>query len=61
MGKMKENSEAYIKEAINLALSAVTIHQCKDCGHPVIQGYCCSHCDSFDPEDDNQEPSWIEV
>jgi len=59
--KMKENSAAYDKEAANLALSGVTIRQCKHCGHPTVDGYCCGHCKSSDPTDDNQEPSYIEM
>jgi ribosomal protein L32 len=61
MAKMKEHSRAYTKEAIKLALSVVTIKQCQDCGHPVIDGYCCSHCDSASPTHRDQEESWIDI
>lgn len=61
MAKMKEGSKAYNKEAINLALSCVTIKQCNDCGHPTVDGYCCQHCGSQEPTTRNQEQSWIEI
>ena len=44
MKKMKEGSKDYNREAIELALSRVSIKPCIDCGHPVNDGFCCSHC-----------------
>ena len=61
MAKMKEYSKEYNKEAINLALSNIIIKQCKECGHPTIDGYCCTHCNSTDPTYSGQEESYIEV
>ena len=46
MAIMKEGSQKYNEEAIELALSRVRILPCVDCGHPTIDGYCCSHCGS---------------
>ncbi len=31
------------------ARNYVTIKPCRDCGGPVIDGYCCNHCDSVLP------------
>jgi hypothetical protein len=28
---------------------APTIYPCADCGRPVANGYCCTHCGSNDP------------
>ena len=61
MSKMNEYSRAYIKEAANLALSMVSIYQCRHCGHPTIGGYCCKHCGSGTPQNSDQEPSHIEL
>lgn len=58
---MQEGSIAYNKEAVNLALSIVTIMRCKDCGHPTIDGYCCTHCGSTSPTYSGQEESIIEI
>jgi hypothetical protein len=60
MGKMKEYSNAYNQEAIELALSSVTIFSCKTCGHPVLEGYACYHCDEGSPVAPNQEQTLIE-
>lgn len=61
MAKMKENSKAYDKEAINLALSRVKIMRCKTCGHPTLDGYICSFCGEVSPIYYGQEESMIEV
>ena len=61
MAKMKENSKAYDKEAINLALASFRIMQCKTCGHPTRDGWCCPHCGETSPTYKNQEESLIEV
>jgi hypothetical protein len=40
------------KEADALARSYCPVmHPCKDCGHPVIKGYCCETCGCDDPVD----------
>ena len=59
MARMKAGSKAYNNEAIQLALSRVDIAPCIDCGHPVIKGYCCSHCDS--PNGHKDESDWFEI
>ena len=58
---MQENSRAYIEEAIDLALSSVVIMRCQHCGHPNLEGYICSFCDSDEPTRMYQEASYIEV
>ena len=57
--KMQEYSKAYIKEAIEIALGEVDIHQCRHCGHPVIDGHFCRHCKSDDPKAVGQELSQL--
>jgi len=37
------------KLANSLARSIVNIRPCKDCGGPVVKGYCCGRCGSRDP------------
>ena len=44
MSKMKEGSINYNREAIEIALSKVTIKPCIRCGHPVDDGFCCDNC-----------------
>jgi len=60
VAKMKEYSRAYVAEALELALSKITIYQCKKCGHPREDGYCCQHCKDSDGRGD-QEESHIDV
>jgi hypothetical protein len=47
--KMDCNTNAWEKLANNLARSWVQIVPCRHCGRPVINGYCCSFCDSDTP------------
>ena len=47
--KIEPNTLAWEKMANDLARSWVEIHPCKDCGRPVINGYCCSFCESVNP------------
>jgi len=61
MAKMKEYSKAYNKEAIGLALSTVSIYQCKSCGHPVLEGYVCWNCKETSPKHKYQEESMIDI
>ena len=50
--KNPENSRAYKKEVINLALSYMPqIYPCAKCGHPVIDGWCCSTCGTTTPDE----------
>ena len=30
------------------------IHQCKKCGSPYIEGYCCDYCDDIEPYKDGK-------
>ncbi len=59
--KLSTDSKQFIKEAANLALSRVELKQCRDCGHPVIDGYCCTFCGSTNPSSRNDETVWIEL
>ena len=47
--KMESNTPQWEKMANSLARSWVEIHPCRDCGRPVIKGYCCSYCGSVNP------------
>ena len=50
--KMKPNSRAYKKEAEELARAwSPEIYPCVHCGHPVLEGYVCPHCNSANPFD----------
>lgn len=42
----KEYDQARIRIALNYA---PPIHDCADCGYPVIKGYCCTTCGSVHP------------
>lgn len=46
----KPDKEVYRKEADKLARDfCPPIYPCKECGYPVINGYCCIYCGSTDP------------
>jgi hypothetical protein len=47
--KIKPYGKTWEREANNLARSWMQIKPCKDCNHPVINGYCCSYCGSVNP------------
>ncbi len=47
--KIEPNTRFWENLANNLARSWVPIHPCRDCGRPVIEGYCCSFCKSVNP------------
>lgn len=48
--KYPHDSRKYREEAIELAFSAAPhIYPCAECGHPVLDGYCCGTCGSTDP------------
>jgi hypothetical protein len=48
--KIEAYTPRWEKEANNLARGyCPTIRPCKDCGHPVISGYCCDFCNSVNP------------
>ena len=57
MSKMKEGSKAYNLEAIELALSNISIYPCIDCGHPLEEGLCCAHCGSGNGHNEDCERS----
>lgn len=47
---MESGTRKWEKEANELARGyCPQIHSCKDCGHPVIEGYCCGTCGSTNP------------
>jgi len=46
----KINPILYQKEVLEVALDyAPRILPCFDCGHPVIDGHCCTFCNSVNP------------
>lgn len=46
----KVNSKAYAIKEAQLAIDfCPPINPCRDCGNPVIKGYCCTFCGSVDP------------
>lgn len=47
--RIKPYTKNWERRANALARSAITIHPCRHCGHPVISGYCCTICGSGDP------------
>ena len=48
--KMIPYTEKWEKEANALARSwCWNIKPCRDCGHPVMDGYCCGTCGSTNP------------
>jgi hypothetical protein len=59
--KIDVDSKQFVKEAANLALGAVSIIQCKDCSHPVIEGCCCGFCGSDDPRHKNYELVYVQL
>lgn len=50
MKKISEDGLIYKQESISLAFSFYpNIYPCKHCGHPIVRGYCCNHCQSSNP------------
>jgi hypothetical protein len=47
--KIQPYTKDWQNMANNLARSWVTIKPCRDCGYPVIDGYCCQTCGSVEP------------
>lgn len=48
--RMEPHTDEWNRMANSLARSfAPPIHICRDCGGPVIQGYCCTRCRSINP------------
>lgn len=48
--KIEPFTPQWQREANNLARThCPTIYPCKECGHPVMVGYCCGTCGSKDP------------
>lgn len=49
--KYKELTDRQRRNAIlNLAYQYLTFKDCKKCGYPRVDGYCCSHCGTFNPD-----------
>ena len=59
--KIDVDSLQFAKEAANLALGMVSIIQCKDCSHPVIEGNCCGFCGSENPRGKYYEIVYVSV
>ena len=49
--KFTELTEQQRRNAIvYLAHQYLTIKDCKKCGYPRVDGYCCQHCNDFNPD-----------
>jgi hypothetical protein len=47
--KRYENYDNFSKDAGTVAKNYVIIKRCRECHGPVIDGYCCTICDSDNP------------
>lgn len=47
---LDEDSPRYQRKANALARSWVRIKQCKKCGDPTVDGYCCPSCGDANPD-----------
>lgn len=48
--KMTPYTKQWYDEAYSLAMSyCPPIKACRECGHPVVIGYCCGTCESMNP------------
>jgi hypothetical protein len=47
--KIEPNTKVWEKMANELARTYLDIRPCRDCGRPVINGYCCTYCNSNNP------------
>lgn len=47
--KIKPYTRRWEALANEEARAAVRIHPCRDCGGPVLYGYCCVRCGSANP------------
>lgn len=59
--KIDVDSEQFVKEAAELALSAVSIMRCNKCTHPVIQGYCCGFCGTDNPTNRGDDIIYVQL
>jgi ribosomal protein L32 len=56
---LKRGSREYERRANKLARSFVNIQQCKKCGNPTVEGYCCTTCGDGNPYwTQEQEDAW---
>jgi len=46
-----EGSRKWDKEANHVARTAISIISCKQCGYPVIRGYCCDNPNCPNPQE----------
>ena len=53
--KIKPYSSRWERIANEVARDIVSIIPCKDCGYPVVDGYCCQTCGSQEPEGDSND------
>ena len=53
--KIEPYSAKWERMADEIARGNTTIIPCKDCGYPVMAGYCCQHCGSQEPEGDSND------
>ena len=47
--KIKPYTPKWEKLANELARTIMDIKPCRDCGYPVLKGYCCETCGSKNP------------
>lgn len=47
--KIEPYTRKWEKMANELARTYQHVIACKDCGHPVLEGYCCTYCGSSSP------------
>lgn len=56
---LKVGSKEYERRANRLARDYVDIRQCKKCGEPCVEGYCCRSCGDGNPQwTKEQEAAW---
>lgn len=62
MAQLNPEGKIFKQEALELIMAhSSPIFQCKDCSHPVLDGYCCDFCHSSSPVSQDQEPISINV
>ncbi len=57
---LDQESAAFQRKANALARSYVSVHQCKKCGDPYIEGYCCGSCGTGNPRTTDEEDAEYE-
>ena len=54
--KLDRDSRQYNQEVMQLLMSyGPRVYPCAKCGHPVLDGYCCTYCGTSNPQEPDED------